>query len=184
MQNSLCQIRVFLYWYCFSQATMLEQQIETIVTSLCASQKLERDRAVVELNNKIKTLSPEVVQSLQRALINKSLDSSRWVRLFFLFLKSLFGMCVCVERRFFGIFVSSVLISQRLFIRVLLYFNVFILFTPGKCIYIHIFYLYIYSFVSLFIFMMTYKSLEGRSVKCYGIANESMKGWIYSSYVH
>ncbi|ROT82029.1 uncharacterized protein [Penaeus vannamei] len=55
---------------------MLEQQIETIVTSLCASQKLERDRAVVELNNKIKTLSPEVVQSLQRALINKSLDSS------------------------------------------------------------------------------------------------------------
>lgn len=93
-------------------------------------------------------------------------------------------MCVCVERRFFGIFVSSVLISQRLFIRVLLYFNVFILFTPGKRIYIHIFYLYIYSFVSLFIFMMTYKSLEGRSVKCYGIANESMKGWIYSSYVH
>ncbi|XP_063591073.1 uncharacterized protein LOC134768277 [Penaeus indicus] len=55
---------------------MLEQQIETIVTNLCASQKLERDRAVVELNNKIKTLSTEVIQNLQRALINKSLDSS------------------------------------------------------------------------------------------------------------
>lgn len=58
---------------------MIGQDVDSIVSSLCASQKLERDRAVAELNAKIKSLPPEIILSLQKALLNIIIDSeSPW----------------------------------------------------------------------------------------------------------
>ncbi|XP_045581052.1 uncharacterized protein [Procambarus clarkii] len=55
---------------------MFGQEVENVVTRLCASQKLERDRAVADLTLKIKSFSPELIESLQKALLNIVSDSS------------------------------------------------------------------------------------------------------------
>ncbi|KAK7067123.1 hypothetical protein SK128_006222 [Halocaridina rubra] len=58
---------------------MIEVDIETIVKSLCASQKLERDRAIADLSGKLKSIPPELIQSLQKLLLNIANDlDSPW----------------------------------------------------------------------------------------------------------
>ncbi|XP_066947983.1 uncharacterized protein [Macrobrachium rosenbergii] len=58
---------------------MVGEELETIVTSLCANQKLERDRAVAELGLKIKSLPPGVIESLEKTLLEIILDpKSPW----------------------------------------------------------------------------------------------------------
>lgn len=61
------------------EVAMFGQEVERVVGGLCANQKLERDRAVVDLNVKIKSFSPELIQSLQKALLNIISDcTSPW----------------------------------------------------------------------------------------------------------
>ncbi|KAG7166267.1 putative HEAT-like repeat-containing protein [Homarus americanus] len=55
---------------------MFGQEVERIIGGLCAAQKLERDRAVADLNVKIKNFSPELIQSLQKALLSIVSDSA------------------------------------------------------------------------------------------------------------
>ena len=58
-------------------SNMLGLEVERVVGGLCARQKLERDRAVADLNLKIKTYSPELVQSLHTAILDIITDSTR-----------------------------------------------------------------------------------------------------------
>ncbi|KAG0725181.1 hypothetical protein GWK47_039084 [Chionoecetes opilio] len=55
---------------------MYGPEVERVVGGLSAGQKLERDRAVTDLNVKIKTYSPELVQSLHTALLDILTDST------------------------------------------------------------------------------------------------------------
>ncbi|XP_068210561.1 uncharacterized protein [Palaemon carinicauda] len=58
---------------------MTGQDVESIFTSLCANQKLERDRAVAELGLKVKLLPTEILQGLQKNLLDVILDpESPW----------------------------------------------------------------------------------------------------------
>ncbi|KAK4314086.1 hypothetical protein Pmani_014616 [Petrolisthes manimaculis] len=58
------------------KATMFSVEMENITDGLCASQKLERDRAVADLSSKIKSFSPDLLQSLMKALLQIVTDSS------------------------------------------------------------------------------------------------------------
>lgn len=55
---------------------MYSLEVDRVVGGLCAGQKLERDRAVADLNLKVKTYSPELVQSLHTAILDILTDST------------------------------------------------------------------------------------------------------------